>query len=109
MATQGVLGRVKTIANQNQVVYTVPAGIVATATISIVNTGTQNATVRLYAAATDVPTVVDAIEYGAVVTPGGVLERSCMPLGQNEKVIVYSTQPDVVVRVSGFEASNEVE
>lgn len=107
MATNGVLGKVKTIANQNQVVYVVPAETVATATISAVNTGNTPARIIIYITSNpSSPDVGDAIEYGAIVSPGGVIERSCMPIGAGENVIINSSVAGVAVRVAGFEARN---
>lgn len=105
MATNGVLGKVKTIANLNQIVYTVPAKTVSTATISALNTGSANATIRIFITTTpEAPDIGDAIEYGAVITPGGVIERSCMPVGAGESIIIHSTVTGVSIRVAGFEA-----
>ena len=101
MSTQGRLAAVMTAANNPVLAYTVPAETVTTATIAAVNTGTEAATVKMYITS---PTVTDAIEFGALIQPGGVLERSCMPLGAGERIIVEATTSDVAIRIAGFEA-----
>ncbi len=104
MSTQGRLAAVMTAANNPVLAYTVPADTVTTATIAAVNTGTEAATVKMYITTGSTPTVTDAIEYGAVIQPGGVLERSCMPLGAGERIIVEASSSSIAVRVAGFEA-----
>lgn len=107
MPTQGHLGGVMTIAGQNQIVYTVPTGIVATVTIAAVNTGSNNSVVKMYISKTSTPQNYEAIEFNAVVPPGGVIERSCMPIGEGESIIINSTNSTLAVRVAGFETSND--
>ena len=104
MSTQGRLAAVMTAANNPVLAYTVPADTVTTATIAAVNTGNTPAAVKIYITTAASPGPSDAIEYGAVIQPGGVLERSCMPLGAGERIIVEATTSDVAIRIAGFEA-----
>ena len=104
MSTQGRLAAIMSVANSQVAVYVVPQETVTTATIAVVNTGTEAATVKIYITVGSTPTQADAIEYNAVIQAGGVLERSCMPLGAGEKIIVEANSSNLAVRVAGFEA-----
>lgn len=104
MSTQGRLAAVMSTANNPALIYTVPADTVTTATIAAVNTGNTAATVKMYITTASSPGPADAIEFGAVIQPGGVLERSCMPLGAGERLIVEASTSSVAIRVAGFEA-----
>ncbi len=104
MSTQGRLAAVMSAANNPVLTYTVPADTVTTATIAVVNTGIDVATVKIYITLGSNPSPTDAIEFGAMIQPGGVLERSCMPLGAGERIIVEATTSDVAIRIAGFEA-----
>lgn len=104
MSTQGRLAAVMSAANNPVLTYTVPADTVTTATIAAVNTGNTAASVKIYICTSTSPNIADAIEYGAIIQPGGVLERSCMPLGAGERIIIEASTSDVAIRIAGFEA-----
>ena len=103
MLAKGRLGVGMSVSNTNRVIYQVPENVVTTATISIVNTGNSDVTVTVYISMTENPLAVETIEYNTVITPGGVLERNCVPMSSNEKVIVRASNSNAAIRVSGFE------
>ena len=104
MATYGKLGSVSLTANTNTPVYSsASTGInQTTCNINIVNTGNSNATIGLAISTSSTPGPADYIEYGVVLEPGDVLERTAQVLSPGEKVIAFSTLAGVAVRVSGF-------
>lgn len=101
----GLLGKAMTIAATNVVVYSAPANIAfATVSIAAVNQGAGEANLRVAISATGTPAQSDYIEFGAkLAAQGGVLDRSCLALGPNEKVVVWCDTADVSVRVHGLE------
>jgi hypothetical protein len=104
----GLLGNGLTVKNSFINPYNVPADIIfATATISLVNTGTTLAKVRVAICMGNVPTRSEYIEYDCeLAASGGVLERTCITFSPNEKVMIYSDSDDVAVRVFGLEQVN---
>jgi hypothetical protein len=102
----GLLGKAITTAATNTTVYTAPSSIqYATVNVTAVNTGTSNAKFRLAITLATAPGNSDYVEYDAEIPAnGGVLERTCLILSPNEKVIVYSDKATVAVRVNGLEA-----
>lgn len=103
MAT-GILGRSTPSATTNTSVYTVPAGKVASFTISCCNTNDASvANIRIALSTSGTPSAGDYIEYGAAVMSTGVLERSGIVANAGTQVVVYSSVANVNVVVYGFE------
>jgi hypothetical protein len=102
MAT-GVLGKAAPAAATNVTVYTVPASVTATVNISVCNTGTALATIRLALAAAATPAAGEYIEYGMDIPPGGSYERAGLVLAATQRVVVYSSVAGLNVVVYGFE------
>lgn len=104
MATNGKLDSVKTVAGVNVTAFAGDSGYsFITANIRMVNIGANDASVKLAITTSANPSDVDYIEYNAVIAAnGGVLERTCVILGPNEKVVVNATTATVVVRVDGL-------
>ena len=98
----GILGEADLLANASSKLYTVPAGIVTTATVSFCNRGTSEAKVRLF-----VPMVAGAttsyLEYDATVPANGVLERTGIVLGVGRNLTVQSDKASVTAIAYGFE------
>ena len=99
----GRLGTATLAANTDTVVYTVPAGMVATLNVSVVNRGDTLAAVNVAVSTSGAAAAADYIESGAIVPGHGVLERSAVVVGAGERVIVRSTTANCSVRVHGFE------
>jgi hypothetical protein len=97
------LGASAPTATTNTTVYTVPALKSAVANINLVNTGAATITVRLAIAATGTPGASEWIEYGATITPYGVLERTGIAMSAAENVVVYTDIATLAVRVHGVE------
>lgn len=97
----GRLGTARLTANVDTVVYTVPAGTVATVNIGVLNQGASEALVKIALSTTDVPAAGDYIE-ASPVSAGGVLERYGVMAGAGERVIARADQV-VDVRVHGIE------
>lgn len=102
----GTLGKSMTIAGAQVTPYAAPASLeFATVSLFLCNLGAVDAKVRIaitIQAAT--PDPQDHIEYDAVVPAnGGILERTCIPLSPNDKVMVFSDMATVAVRVAGLE------
>lgn len=102
MATKK-LGSVAPSATTNTTLYTVPAGMSAVAVLSVCNTNTTTAKVRVAISTTTTPTTGEYIEYDILIPPNGVLERSSIAMGENEKLVVYSNTANVAFRLYGIE------
>lgn len=103
MAT-GILGQASLAANTNTAVYTVPAAVVATFNISIVNASSVGGTVSVALAATSTPSASEYIEFNTVLPANGVLERTGIVMDTTKKVVVNSSVAGVSVSVYGYEA-----
>lgn len=101
----GYLGKSMSSNGNNVVVYTAPANAdFVTATINLCNLGAVDSMVRIAVAPGNTPSPQDYIEYGATIPGnGGILERTCLPVSANERVIVYADSPNIAIRVSGLE------
>ena len=102
----GLLGKIITVANSNVTVYTAPSAVqYATVNINATNIGAEVAKLRIAITLTTTPTNTDYIEYDTeIAANGGVLERTCLILSPNEKIIVRSDKATVAIRVNGLEA-----
>jgi len=103
--SNGVLGKALSSANNNVIIYTVPAGAdFATASINLTNIGNVDSVVRIAIGTSAVPSPQDYVEYGATIPGnGGILERTCMVLSPNEHIIVFADSSDIAIRVFGLE------
>ena len=102
MATKK-LGSVSPSATTNTTLYTVPAGTSAVCILSICNTNATTTKIRVAISATDTPTIDEYIEYDIALIANGVLERSSIAMGENEKLVVYSNTANVAFRLYGIE------
>lgn len=101
--TIGILGQVNPVANTNTTVYTVPVGVYASVTLSVVNTGTSAATVTVAIAASSTPSASEYIEYLTVLPVGGVLERGGLVAQTGKNFVVNCSTANCAVSVYGFE------
>ena len=97
----GLLGKAAVPANVYTDLYTVPAGKVASATVSYCNRTAADITVRLAvrnAAIAD----ADYLEFGAMVPANGVLERGGIALSAGEIITVRASAVGISARAHGF-------
>ncbi len=102
---KGRLGVAAPAAATDTSVYQVPTGLVASLNISIVNRGRLDAEVNVAISTAASPTNAEYIEFGVILPPGGVLERTAKVVTAGERVIVRSSTANCSVRVDGFEES----
>lgn len=99
----GRLGVAEISANTDTVVYTVPAGKLASCNLAIVNRGANGAVVNVAFSSTTSPALSEYVEYQAQIPANGILERTAIVAGAGERVVVRSSTADCSVRVHGFE------
>lgn len=104
MAT-GRLGANDLASATNTTIYTCPADTFTVASVSIVNRGTNPATIRMAVAASDTPTNAEYIEFDTELLPKNVLERTGIMLGATQKIVVRSSLAAVSVVAFGIETS----
>lgn len=104
--SNGCLGKGVTVTSQAVKMYEVPStGILfASVTVLLLNTGTDEATVKISASVQSQPSTADYIDVNMKLPGnGGSGERNCLVLGPGEKLFVEGNSPYVVVRVQGLE------
>jgi len=99
----GILGQANPVEKTYTTVYTVPAGRIATLSISVCNLNVGISNVRIALASTGTPTSSEFIEYETQLPYAGVLERTGLVIGEGARVVVYSSSSSVSVSVYGFE------
>ena len=99
----GRLGVAALAANTDTTVYTVPAGLLASCNIAIVNRGSVDAVVNVAIATTGTPSTDEYVEFGVTIPANGILERTALVAEAGERVVVRATTADVTVRVHGYE------
>jgi len=87
----------------DQLLYTVPANTVTTATIRLTNRGASLIKARVAIGTGAAPVAADYIEYDAPVPSNGILEDTGIALSAGEKVWARSDTATVSARVHGFE------
>lgn len=99
----GILGQSAPAATTNTVVYTVPAGKLATLNVNMVNTGGSPVAVRLAVSATSTPAMSEYVEYDVILPSNGVLERGGLVANATKNLVVYTTAATLSVSVFGYE------
>ena len=94
MAT-GKLGANDLSATTNTTVYTCPADTYAVVAINICNRGSNATAVRIAVADGDSPGAAEYIEYDVGVPPKGVIERTGVVVGADQRIVVRSSAVDV--------------
>jgi hypothetical protein len=102
----GLLGKSLTTVDSDVTVYTAPSSIqYATVNVAATNIGAEIAKLRIAVTLSASPGNADWVEFDAEIPAnGGVLERTCLILSPNEKIIVRCNKATVAVRVNGLEA-----
>ena len=103
--SSGLLASKALIINTNTALYTVPAGRVLAANVSLCNRGDVVAKVRLALVLGSVSSLDtgDYIEYDAELQPNGVLERTGIILGAHQTIVARSNTSDVSAGAWGYE------
>jgi len=98
----GRFGKAALAANADTDLYTCPPGKVATATVSLCNRTAEPISVRLAVRSAAIADS-DYLEFGSVIPPNGVLERSQVVLTAGEIITVRSNAAGITARAHGFE------
>jgi hypothetical protein len=102
----GILGQAAPLAATNTTIYTVPALTVGSFNINVMNRSTSvSAIVRVAVSATGTPGTTEYIEYGTVIPPSGVLERTGIVANATKNVVVYADTANTSVSVYGYEGA----
>jgi hypothetical protein len=100
----GILSRNILTQSTDTLVYTVPAGTVASVTVSLCNQSTSgDARINMALTPLGASTANSYIEFNAIVPSAGVLERSAIVLGAAQTIRVTSTNANTSVVVFGIE------
>lgn len=99
----GILGQSNPTAATNTTVYTVPASVTATATISVTNIGGEPAAFNFAVSATGTPGNSEWILYNVQLSPGLTFERSGVVAQTGKNFVINASTSNVSVSVYGFE------
>lgn len=99
----GMLGKAALAANTDTVLYTVGAGKVTTATVSICNTTGASITVNLAIGTGSTAGASDYLVYNLTIPSGSTYERTGIVLSAGENIIVRSSAAGPAARAHGFE------
>lgn len=104
MAT-GRLGTADLAAATDTTLYTCPSSTFTVLTVSIVNRGTNSATIRLAICDTATPGDDEYIEYDSTLSAKGVLERTGIVVDAGKLLVVRSSATQVSAVAYGIETS----
>lgn len=99
----GLLGKAALAANTDTVLCTGAVGKVTTATVSLCNTGTSSASVRLAIGNGTAAAAGDYLAYEIVIPASGFFERTGLVISAGENIIVRSSTAAVSARAHGFD------
>jgi len=99
----GLLGKAALENGTSKIIYTVPAGKVATCNLSLCNFTELPRKVYVAVHDTTPHSNADRLEYGTLIPPHGVLERTGLVLSAGENLRAWDDGTGVSARVHGFE------
>lgn len=102
--TSGILSQVAPVASTATTAYVVPANVLSSFTISIVNRhATAAAKTRIAISTTDSPSDAEWIEYNLDIPAGFVFERTGLLAQAGRRVVIFSDSASLSVTVAGYE------
>ena len=102
----GILSRSLLTINTDTLVYTVPAGLIASLTISACNQAISgDAKINIALTPLGASTANSYIEFNAILPASGVLERSAIVLEAGNTIRALSTNSNTSIVVFGIEES----
>lgn len=99
----GILGTAELAAATNTTLYTAPAGVTASMSVSLCNRSATAATVRVALAASASPTNAEFIHYDMVLEGNASFERTGLVVSDGDLVVVRSSVANVSAVAYGFE------
>lgn len=99
----GKLGSASLAADTDTLLYTVPAGKVATVNVRFANRAASAIAVRLAAGAGAAPADADYLSYDLSIPGNGIGEDTALVLSAGEKIWARSNVAGTSVRIHGFE------
>lgn len=90
-------------AQTDTVVYTVPAGKRTSFTIFLCNRTSGTIMVRVAIATSNTPTASEYIEFGSLIPANGGMERTGFICSAGERVVIWTSEPGISVRINGME------
>lgn len=100
--TSGKLGSASLAADVDTLLYTVPAGVTASANVRFANRSSSVVKVRLAVGTGDAPADTDYLSYDLPIPGNGIAEDTGLALSAGEKVWVRSNSASTSVRIHGF-------
>ena len=101
--TSGILGAADLAATTDPTLYTAPAGVTASMSVSLCNRSATPATVRLALAASASPTNAEYVLFDALLEGNATLERTALVVSDGDLVVVRSSVANISAVAYGFE------
>lgn len=99
----GILGSAMSVATNNVVAYSVPAGKVASCSLNLTNCSTSGTTVKIALAASGTPLTKEYIEWRLQLNAGDTFERTGLVMDATKNLVIYADSSNVAINVYGFE------
>lgn len=99
----GKLASAMSVEGGNAVLYIAPEAKMAVATVTVCNTGDEDAECSIAVALQDEPGESDWIEYALPLRPSEGIERASIMLGPGNRIIVGSDKATLAINIFGWE------